>query len=112
MSKKTDTLYDEDESYDEATRIAMEIINSVQMGTLLLSIIFNLGLFTNFTLKKKYKKTFNLAYLNQTASDIVQALTTTTITLPGWKYDSQTVFPTKYVVHINRFYVCFRLLIS
>ena len=80
------------EPYDEETRISLEIINSVQMGTLLFSMVINIGLFANFTAKKKYKKTFNLAYLNQATSDIIQALATTTITLPGnWKRLRQTV---------------------
>ena len=54
-----------------------------QMVMLVLSIIINSTLFVYFIQKKKHEKTFHLAYLNQAGSDILQAVFSTTITLPG-----------------------------
>jgi hypothetical protein len=106
--------YDSEGSDPEVTKANLRV-QSVQMAILITSMIINSTLFVHFVRKKKYKKTFHLAYLNQAGSDILLACFSTSISLPGLlktkiirHYDSAGVdgditadFSKKLVVRLN-----------
>lgn len=82
MTSETDGQYGNESMLLEFAG-ATHRVQSVQMAILTSSIIINSTLFVHFVRKKKHRKTFHLAYLNQAGSDLLLACFSVFISLPG-----------------------------